>query len=566
MPIVQSFRKYFKPDSKERLEAYAARGILVLAAVIGLASFVYCYLHGLSTVHWDAKAHLVMARRIVDSMAPGYANMGAHWLPLIHLLYLPFVLIESQYRTAVIPSLMSVCAFAISVWLIYRIAVRLTGSIVSGLFAAIVLLGNPNLLLVQSAPLTEPVYLAFSLLAFDGLLRWRSSGGAGIPWLSVVWAAIAALCRYEGWIFIGGVIVLLGYDAWTRRLSLGRATRVAAAYIGLFLVPIAAHFGYIYARLGDTFFQRVARGNPAPYETLKRPFLSIVYHFGELAQAAALVPLLLAMAGVVFCLMERERARRCLPYFLLWLPSLMNTAALSWGLVYRIRYSLLLLPAIAIFGSLLISQEKTAKRALIFACILIFMLPWVSWPFPRDWEYHFVAPSIFFFVLPPVALVLFFAAAARDRYRGALIVLTFLGMQMPALHGEFRAMMAESLEHRYIEPEQQQLIGYLRSHYDGSRILIDMGRLAPFMYDTGLPLKKFICHDGATNDWNKAVASPRSQVGWLFAEKGDEVWNRLQADSHWADGFALAMQTENYIMYQLSRAGREAPRSGGKLR
>jgi hypothetical protein len=173
---------FTEPSIKSRFEAYASLGVLLSGAVIGGCSFAYYYLQGLSLAHYDAKAHLVVARRIVDSTAPGYSQMGAHWLPLIHLLYLPFVSINSQYRSALIPSLMSVCAFAFSVWLVYRISWRLTASATAGLFAALVLLANPNLEFLQSAPLTEPVYMVLSLLAFDALIRWRASDGTNSPW------------------------------------------------------------------------------------------------------------------------------------------------------------------------------------------------------------------------------------------------------------------------------------------------------------------------------------------------------------------------------------------------
>jgi hypothetical protein len=536
---------------KSRFEAYVSPGVLLSGAVIGGCSFAYYYLQGLSMVHYDAKAHLVVARRIVDSTAPGYSQMGAHWLPLIHLLYLPFVSIDSQYRSALIPSLMSVCAFALSAWLVYRIAWRLTASATAGLFAALVLLANPNLEFLQSAPLTEPVYMVLSLLAFDALMRWRASDGANSPWAAAIWSALAGLCRYEGWLFLAGVIALIAYDLWTRQICRTRAVRAMAIFIGVFAAPVIAHFGYIYARLGDSFFQRVARGNPAPYETYRRPFLSVLYHFGELAQAAALIPLFIGLAGVIYCLLERERLRRCLPSFLLWLPSLVNISALYWGLIYRVRYSSLLLPAIAVFGSLVVSEYRAARRVMVFSCLAVFLLPWVSWFFPSQWQYHFVYPSAGILLLPTAALGLLLAAVASARYRWALLTVAVLSMQMPVLEGEWRPMLSESLEHQYIESEQRQLLTYLSTHYDGSRILIDVGRLAPLMYDSGLPLKEFIYHDGDTTDWDKASASPRNHVGWLCAEKGDEVWGLLHVDPHWADGYSLAVQTENYVIYQL---------------
>ena len=250
-----------KLETLFRDETKVSRSVLLIGTILGLCSFAYYYQHGMSTLHYDAKAHLVIARRVVDSAAPGYSQMGAHWLPLIHLLYLPFVWFDAQYRSPLFPCLISVCSFALSGWLTYRIASRLTGSVLAGVFAAAVLLANPNLQFLQSAPLTEPVFMVLSLLALDAWLRWRAQAGESLPWLPAVWAALGAFCRYEGWLLLGGIVAWTAYDAWSGLISRKRAIRAIAAYVGVFALPALAHFGYIYLRIGDSFFQRVARGN-----------------------------------------------------------------------------------------------------------------------------------------------------------------------------------------------------------------------------------------------------------------------------------------------------------------
>jgi hypothetical protein len=164
-------------------------------------------------------------------------------------------------------------------------------------------------------------------------------------------------------------------------------------------------------------------------------------------------------------------------------------------------------------------------------------------------------------LLPAAALLLLLVAVARRSYSWPLLFLALLSMHVPALEGENHAMAAESLEHQYIQQEQRQLLEYWSRHYDGRRILIDQGRLAPLMYDSEIPLKEFVCHDGAWGAWVRAVSSPRTEVGWMCAEKGDEIWELLQVDPHMADGYSLAVKTENYVMYQLSpeRRGDDEP-------
>jgi hypothetical protein len=530
-----------------------SRWVFLAGLAAGLAFFAYYYAHGLTLAHYDAKAHLVVARRMVDSVEPGYAQMGVNWLPLIHLLYLPFVIFDSQYRSGVLPSLISVCAFALSAWLAYRISCRVTGSIAAGVFAAIVLLANPNFEYLQSCPLTEPLYMALSLLALDCLITWRESDHSRLPWAAAIWAALGALCRYEGWYFLAGVLLLLSWDFWKNYMPRRRAMQAGVVYLAAFGVPAAVHFGYIFLRLGDNFFYRVAAGHPDPYMTYRRPVLSLVYHLAELSQVAAIMPLFLAAAGLLLFLSRRKEFRSQVPLMLLWLPSLINISALYWGLIYRVRYSVLVLPAVAVFGSLVIASIKARKLALPLISVAVMVLPWFSWYFTRGTPGDVFLPGPGALLLPVAALLLFLIARSRQKCAGALIALCVLGMQLPPLNREYHPMMAETLEHDFIEPQKKIVLEYLRQNYDGRRILIDMGKLAPLVYDSRLAVKEFVYNEGGEVLWHEALKNPKQQVGWLCSQKGDAVWERLQVDPNWAGEYALAVKTEYFSLYRLRR-------------
>jgi len=527
------------------------RFILLAGLSTGIAFFVYYYCQQLTVAHYDAKAHLLVARRLVDSLEPGYAQMGAHWLPLTHLLYLPFVVFDFQYHSGLMPSLISVFAFALSGWLTFRISYRFTGSAAAGVFAAIVLLANPNLQYLQSCPLTEPLYMMLFLLAVDRLTLWRESGHKGLPWLAAVWVSLGGLCRYEGWYFLAGVLLLLLYDFWTRHIPGRRAIRAGAVFLGLFALPAAAHFGYIFQRLGSVFFNKVAAGSPDPYLTHKRPFLSALYHLGELSQMAAILPLLLAMIGLTLFLFQHKKFRLRAPLLLLWIPSLINISALYWGLVYRLRYSVLLLPAVAIFGSLILTSDEAKKRALLSAVIVAMALPWLPWFFPQTSPILKLAPGPGILVLPGLALILYMIAQVRRWHDRALLAMCVLGMQIPALALEYRPMMAETLEHEFIEPERQEILRYLQQDYDGQRILIDMSKLAPLVYDSGLAVREFVYNEGGEVLWHRAIQNPEAEVGWLCAMEGDAVWKQLQVDPGWAGAYDLAVKTESLSLYRI---------------
>lgn len=539
-----------KPSSLKQ-DLQASFCVLFAGAMIGLACFFYYYAHHLTTAHYDAKAHLVVARRIVDSLEPGYTQIGVNWLPLIHIVYLPFVIFESQYRSGFLPSLISVAAFAISGWIVYRISFRVTGSIAAGIFAAAILLANPNLEYLQSCPLTEPFYMMLLLLAIESLISWRESDSSSLPWIPAIWIALGALCRYEGWCFAAGVLLLLAFDFWTRYMPRRRSLLAAMVYAAIFAGLTAAHFAYIYLRLGDSFFHRVAQGNPVPYMTYKRPFLSLLLHFEELSQMATLIPLFVAAAGLLLILVQHNKLKFRAPLLLLLIPSLVNIAALYWGMIYRLRYSVLLLPAIALYCGVVIASPGARRRTLFFIAIIAMILPWPSWYLFQQGKHEYFKPGPGMLVLPAVALVLFLIARIREWHTWALLVLCVISMQVPPLAREDHPMMVETLEDEFIEPERQEVLDYLSRNYDGKRILIDMGKLAPLVYDSALPVKQFVYNEGVGMLWQEALRHPEKCVGWLCALKGDEVSQRLEIDAHWADRYSLVVKTENLRVYRL---------------
>jgi hypothetical protein len=58
----------------------------------GLAgAIVWSWRHGALLNYGDAVAHLHIARRVFDSHQPRFSQLGSVWLPLPHILMLPFV-------------------------------------------------------------------------------------------------------------------------------------------------------------------------------------------------------------------------------------------------------------------------------------------------------------------------------------------------------------------------------------------------------------------------------------------------------------------------------------------
>src|SRR5215470_15485665 len=116
------------------------------AATIGVAAALRYHQLGLTLSHYDARGHLVVARRIFDSITPGWQQIGAVWLPLPHLLNAVPVQVDAWYRSGASAVAISVLSFALAVGSIAYIIAALTGSLLAAAAGASVFALNPNVL------------------------------------------------------------------------------------------------------------------------------------------------------------------------------------------------------------------------------------------------------------------------------------------------------------------------------------------------------------------------------------------------------------------------------------
>jgi hypothetical protein len=232
---------------------------------------------------------------------------------------------------------------------------------------------------------------------------------------------------------------------------------------------------------------------------------------------------------------------------------LINISALYWGLVYRLRYSVLLLPACAICGAFAASTAKVKEWAFIIVLIVASAYPWVDRFSVNIGQSGVLAPGPGVAFVPAIGLLLFMIARVKREYSFALFSLCVLGMHIPSLDREKRPMIVETLEHEFIEPERHIVLNFLRGNYDGKHIMIDMAKQAPLVYDLGLDVKEFVYNEGGEKHWHKALNDPAAEAGWLCMEQGDAIWKQLQVDPGWADEYALALKTGHFSLYQLKK-------------
>jgi len=64
--------------------------VLIIAIILSLVAWYFSYKFHYVLTYNDAASHLNIARRVVDNLTPGIAQIGTVWLPLPHLLMLIF--------------------------------------------------------------------------------------------------------------------------------------------------------------------------------------------------------------------------------------------------------------------------------------------------------------------------------------------------------------------------------------------------------------------------------------------------------------------------------------------
>ena len=99
-------------------------GVVLLLAAISAAAVAWCAAHGYTLHYGDAEAHLNIARRVLDSRTPGPEQLGTVWLPLPHVLMLPFVAREAWWRSGIAGAIPSAVGFVTAGAFLYAAARR----------------------------------------------------------------------------------------------------------------------------------------------------------------------------------------------------------------------------------------------------------------------------------------------------------------------------------------------------------------------------------------------------------------------------------------------------------
>ena len=478
-----------------------------LSAVLGLYAVAFYSASGLTLSHYDARAHLVVARRVLDSITPGWEQIGAVWLPLPHLLNMLPVQIDHLYRTGAAAIAISVLSQVLAVAAIAGTVVLLTASLPGAVLAATLFATNPNVLYLQSTPMSEPLLFGLTALQIFLLSRWVMNGNIDDSRRLTGWVTVlACLTRYEAWPVTAAALIGSIYAWWRRGTPIGRVIRAHAALAVYPAAAVAAFLLFSRVTVGEWF---VSSGFFVPDETL-RAQPSIVYDKiieGVTSLAGSrfvIVAEISLVAAALLGVVRRERAPLAIPLALFAAGALPVTAYLD-GHPFRIRYEIPLIMSAAVAIGVAVGQL-------------------------RDWA-------------KPVA---------------ALIVLA-VSLQRPPFDPR-APMLAEAQLDSENSRGRSVVTACLRNRYDHGSIMASMGSLGHYMQElawAGFDISDFL-HEGNHPMWDSAFTrGPAPLVEWVLveekAEGGDVLAHRQRLRPAFLRDFDRLCVGGNVALYRRKR-------------
>jgi 4-amino-4-deoxy-L-arabinose transferase-like glycosyltransferase len=392
--------------AKGRAAAGPARGVVAplaafaLLAIVSAAAVAFFYQRGNLLYYGDAVAHINIARRIVDSRTPGWEQIGTVWLPLPHLLMLPLVRVDELWRTGLAGSIPAAACFVLAGLFLFLAARRAFSSNAAGAAACALFALNPNLLYLQSIPMTETVFIASLAAILYFTVRFRDGGS--LFWAAAAGLAVAAatLTRYEGWFLIPFVGLYLLIAA-PRRRWLAAILFCAIASLGpaLWLAHNAFYYSdplefYHGPYSAKAIYQRALDRGMARYPG-DHDFPNAWLYFRTAAQLCAGWPLVwLGLAGVLASLWRRAFWPLLLlalpPFFYLLSVYSSGTPIFAPSLwpnsYYNTRYGTAALPLLAFAAAGLAAIAPARLRGLAATLLVLAAVsPWIAYPRAEGW-------------------------------------------------------------------------------------------------------------------------------------------------------------------------------------
>jgi hypothetical protein len=502
--------------------------VLVFVSIaVSIAAFAYFYAHAQTLMYKDAVSHLEIARRIVDSPSPGLTQVGGVWPPLTHLLSIILVWWDWAYFSGFAMTFWSMLAFVLTAGLLYKSTFFLTGSRTAGVVAGTVFMINPNVLYMQSTPMTElPLFAAMVGMAY-GTQRWIQTD----KWSYVLAAGLSAvagsLIRYEAWVYLAVMFVIFGLAAWHKRYGPQKAeglfwTAIYASSLGiLFWMAYNQVVFHSFLNFWNGEYAKPSLWVGEAEKSVGNLPVAFKTYFYAVQDNLLLVGMVLAALGLIAMIVKERLSLRSLPSLGLMALFPFFVVALYTGQrplhvlqiggtdLYNVRFGLLMvLPEALMIGylvSVLSGFKLRYARLGLAGALTLGLLATVTVP-------GFMAPT----------------------------------SKIVTLKEPLEFAKTSSFE------QSDGVSTYLASHYTGGKILMESfgNELVLFRANIGLGDNVY---EGSYKMWEPALDNPSDhQIKWIVmrhTSQPDLVYTDLH-DSPELDSYTKVFSNDSYDVYE----------------
>jgi hypothetical protein len=532
-----------------------------LAMWVSVFSFLFYFRRGEVLLYGDAVAHINIARRVFDSRTPGLLQLGTVWLPLPHLLMIPFLISNEMWQRGVGGSIPSMAAYVFGVIGMFRLmrgvlsreAAPGGAARVAAWMAAAVYGANPNLIYMQSTAMGEALYLALFIWAVVYFSEFMRGDARALTKCGLCLAA-ACLTRYDGWFLAVAMVVgaVASYcfkevgsgDSHPSKTAKGGAASVilpSRSAIAKFVL-IAAAAPALWLAYNGIVYRNPLEFENGPYSakaiekrtesagSVGHPGTGNLYVAGlyflksaeaNLAQNEWVQRLWIGLAAGALIVMIFDRRKRGV--------EAQGKDGIPGLTVSPSRWPLIFLVVPVPFYAL----------SIAYGGVPIFIPPW--WPF----THYNVRYGLQLLPAFAAAVGILAYTAARSKQwpkklrRAALLGL--LGIVIVSYGFIWRAgpvCYEEAVINMHSRVAlEKQVAGWLHALPANATLLMDLGGHPGAVEQAGIPLKRTINEGNhrvwmqpsdSEGLWERALANPAELADYALAFEGDDVWRAVQ--------------------------------------
>lgn len=503
---------------ESKINKYLNLVILIVACSLSIGAYLIFLGNGLGLAYNDARSHLDIARRVVEGLKPGLAQLGSVWLPLPHFLMIPFVVNDTLWHTGFAGAIISMISYVATVIFLVKILSLLKAGPLAKIVASLIFLLNLNILYLQSTAMTESLLIATMTGATYFLTKYVIDRKIFSFIACSFFIFLSTLVRYDGWFLLAMTTIIVGIVSskiYGKKSTEGFVIFfLTLSSLGIvlwflwnaliFRDPLYFAFGQYSARVQQAQVEAAGllntKGNIIV--SLKTYWYAMVYNVG-------LMPLSLAAAGLFWAWKNfKNQAKILLALSTLLAPIIFNIIALFAGhsvlfvpevagdTWFNVRYGIVALPAVALLIGILVDKSKSLKLIAIGLLLLTGIFNW-------------------------------------------------------------RTVDAVTIDDARVGSSQKnvsEVSGWLKEQAANEEgfVLISVASHDAIIFSSGMPMKKFI-HEGTGTYWDNATKEPDRWARWIVMRTNDtkDFTFRLVKESGQIDKYDLVAQYPFADVYQL---------------